>query len=69
MRDCTLLFLFVTQGTLSDGRTVNLIVDFPNREEIDTAWAKEAEDRIDAYEKGKIGSKSAKEVFQEIKRR
>jgi putative addiction module component (TIGR02574 family) len=42
--------------------------DFPNREEIDTAWVKEAEDRLDAYEKGKIGVKPAKEVFAKVYR-
>lgn len=43
--------------------------DFPNRDEIDTLWAKEIEDRIDAYEEGKIEAIPAKEVFEEIKRR
>ena len=27
--------------------------DFPSRHEIDSLWAKEAEDRIDAYDQGK----------------
>jgi len=38
------------------------------RQEIDAAWAKEAEDRIDAYERGKIESVPAEEVFNEIDR-
>ena len=30
--------------------------EFPARKDIDAAWAQEAEDRIDAYERGQIGS-------------
>ncbi len=33
--------------------------EFPAREDIDAAWAQEAEDRIDAYERGEIGSSPA----------
>lgn len=40
--------------------------EFPARQDIDAAWAKEAERRIDAYEKGEISSTPADEVFQEI---
>ncbi|NOY57420.1 MAG: addiction module protein, partial [Calditrichaeota bacterium] len=32
-------------------------------------WAQEAEERIDAYEKGKIASISAKNVFEKIDRK
>ncbi|MBN1362702.1 MAG: addiction module protein [Sedimentisphaerales bacterium] len=42
--------------------------DSPARENIDAAWGKEAEDRITAYEQGKIGSSAASEVFREIER-
>ena len=40
--------------------------EFPADKEIDVAWAKEAEDRIDAFERGDIGSTPAHEVFKEI---
>ena len=40
--------------------------EFPARESIDDMWAKEAEDRIDAYERGDLTSTSAKEVFDKI---
>jgi putative addiction module component (TIGR02574 family) len=42
--------------------------EFPARQDIDAAWAQEAEDRIDAYERGEIGSSPAREVFKEIDR-
>lgn len=41
--------------------------EIPERAHLDLVWAKEAEDRIDAYEKGLISSKSAKKVFKNIK--
>lgn len=37
-------------------------LDIPDKE-IDELWAKEAESRIDAYEKGKIKAVSLKEVL------
>lgn len=40
--------------------------EFPARKDIDAAWGREAEDRIDAYERGEIGSSPAGEVFREI---
>ncbi len=40
--------------------------EVPARADIDAAWAKEVEDRIDAYERGKIGASSAEDVFREI---
>ena len=40
--------------------------EFPARKEIDAAWAKEAENRIDAYERGEIHSTPASEIFKEI---
>jgi len=36
--------------------------EFPARQDIDAAWAQEAEDRIDAYERGEIGSSPGDEV-------
>lgn len=39
---------------------------FPERKAIDEHWAAEAEDRIDAYERGQLRSKSAAEVFARI---
>jgi len=40
--------------------------EFPARQDIDAAWAQEAEDRIDAYERGEIRSSPANEVFKDI---
>ena len=40
--------------------------DFPTRKRIDEAWAKEAEDRIDAYERGDIKAIPAGAVFERI---
>ncbi|MFO8010823.1 MAG: addiction module protein [Dehalococcoidia bacterium] len=40
--------------------------DFPEREKIDSLWASEAEDRIDAFESGELKSKSAKQVFEKL---
>ena len=42
--------------------------DRPSREEIDALWAKEAEDRIDAYDQGKIKAIPASQVFEKINR-
>ena len=42
--------------------------EFPARQDIDAAWAQEAEDRIDAYERGEIGSSPANRVFKDIDR-
>ncbi|MDA3923349.1 MAG: addiction module protein [Kiritimatiellae bacterium] len=41
---------------------------YPAQQEMDTLWAKEAEERLDAYEKGLIGSTPSEEVFKEIDR-
>ena len=38
--------------------------EFPDRERIAALWAAEAEERIDAYERGEIGSSSTKEVLE-----
>ena len=43
--------------------------EFPARRDIDAAWAREAEARLEAYERGEIKSVSADEVFNEIDRR
>jgi len=40
--------------------------EFPARQDIDAARAQEAEDCIDAYEQGKIGSSTANRVFKDI---
>ncbi len=40
--------------------------EFPTRKSIDELWAEEAENRIDAYERGDLTSTSAKEVFDKI---
>ena len=40
--------------------------EFPARKQIDRLWAEEAEERIDAYEQGKIKSIPAKKVFEKI---
>jgi putative addiction module component (TIGR02574 family) len=37
-----------------------------DRENIDHLWAQEAEERIDAYERGEIGSSPASSVFEKI---
>ncbi len=37
--------------------------DFPSREQTDTLWAQEAEDRIDAYDRGEIKAAPASEVL------
>ncbi len=38
------------------------------RHDIDAAWAQEAEDRIDAYERGEIEVSPAGRVFKEFNR-
>ena len=40
--------------------------EFPDRAEIDSLWAQEAEERIDAYERGEIPATPASEVFDRI---
>jgi putative addiction module component (TIGR02574 family) len=41
--------------------------ELKNNESIDSLWAKEAEDRINAYDRGEISSASAKDVFNHIR--
>ncbi len=38
------------------------------RQRIDRLWAQEAEDRIDAYDRGELGSVPAESVFAEVLR-
>lgn len=40
--------------------------EFPESKTIDDLWAKEVEDRIGAYEEGKLTSTPAKKVFDKI---
>ena len=42
--------------------------EFPERKQIDELWAQEAEDRLEAYERGEIESTPAKKVFDDIDR-
>ena len=42
---------------------------FPERAVMDAAWAQEAEERIDAYERGELKSVPAAMVFEKIDRR
>ncbi len=42
--------------------------EFPSRKIIDALWAKEVEDRIDAFERGEIATISAEEVFAKIEK-
>lgn len=39
----------------------------PSQRAVDRLWAEEAEDRIDAYEKGEIKIISGKEVFRKLR--
>ncbi len=43
--------------------------NFPSRAENDAAWAREAEDRIDAYDRGEITAIPAARVFEKIERK
>ncbi len=40
----------------------------PDRQALDERWAAEAEERVQAYERGEIQSRSAHEVFRRIER-
>ncbi len=42
--------------------------EFKSRKRIDALWAKEAENRIDAYERGEMAAIPAKDVFSEIEK-
>ncbi|MFQ5630536.1 MAG: addiction module protein [bacterium] len=40
--------------------------EFSSRQSIDELWAKEAEDRIDAYEKAELPTITAQEIFEKV---
>jgi len=42
--------------------------EFQSRSAIDTLWAQEAEDRIDAFERGEMSAIPAKDIFAEIEK-
>ena len=42
--------------------------EFQSRKAIDASWAQEAEDRIDAFERGEMAGISARDVFEEIEK-
>lgn len=42
--------------------------EFRSRKIIDTLWAQEVEDRIDAFERGEIPAIPAEQVFAEIEK-
>lgn len=41
-------------------------LDTPDRQRVNELWAAEAEDRLDAYERGEIKTIPAKQVFDQI---
>ena len=41
-------------------------LDPPSRHKVDELWAEEAEERIDAFDRGEIKTISAKRVFDEV---
>ncbi len=43
-------------------------LDPPSQEGIDALWGKEAEERLDAFDRGEIKAISAKEVFEQVGR-
>ncbi len=42
--------------------------EFQSRKKIDALWAEEAEDRIDAFERGEMAAIPARDVFGEIQK-
>ena len=42
--------------------------EFQSRKKVDALWAEEAEDRIDAFERGEMAAIPAKDVFAEIEK-
>jgi hypothetical protein len=42
--------------------------DFPARADVDALWARETEDRIEAYEKGELKARPASEVVERVDR-
>ena len=45
-----------------------LSFEFQSRKTIDALWAQEAEDRIDAFERGEMAGIPARDVFEEIEK-
>lgn len=43
--------------------------DFKNRRTIDAAWAKEAEERIDAFDQGKMKARPVSRAFAALERK
>ncbi len=43
-------------------------LDPPSQEGIDALWGKEAEERLDAFDRGEIKAIPAKEVFEQVGR-
>jgi len=41
-------------------------LDPPSQEAIDELWGKEAEDRLDAFDRGEIKAIPAKQVFEQV---
>ncbi len=41
-------------------------LDLPSQEGIDALWGKEAEERLDAFDRGEIKAISAKQVFEQV---
>lgn len=41
-------------------------LDSPSRQRVDELWAQEAEERLDAFERGEIETITAEQVFNEI---
>ena len=54
----------VERAELVEGILASFV--FPARAEIDAAWAREVEDRIDAYDRGDIAAIPADRVFEKI---
>ena len=42
--------------------------EFQSRRKIDALWAEEAEERIDAFERGEMAAIPARDVFEEIEK-
>jgi len=56
---------------LEKAELVERILDtfvLPDRKAIDERWAAEAEDRIDAYDRGEVAARSVMDVFARIER-
>jgi putative addiction module component (TIGR02574 family) len=64
--------IFSEALTLSPNERADLIekllssFELPPDQSIDELWAEEVEDRIEAYERGEISAKPAKEVFDKL---